>query len=413
MVRDVGVRDRRIVLQPDFAAILATPVFRGVPRFRGDPSSDRRVERLPGRPDEEEGIHERVVDRALQSMALPEAVGRCFAVAPRDALLVERDAPRTVRTRRRRGHLVAVQIDRHGLPRVERAEAGRHGERDGGDVGRDDPDLVVAGRERGLDASGFPVLPESVHRHPGPLVVPERVDDEADVLGQRVAAPGDDGVDPAIQLGFGGGFVFVAGLGADEVREREAFGGHRFGHHVGGLLLAVDLAAVGDERDHPDVERLGGRIVEAPKLLLPRRRTERLVLEDFEEIRGLAEAGAGRRRRPTAGIVRGEVPARGAAEREAAHDQPVLVDRVVALHVGERFPQVRLAGEARAVAVAPVEVEHERAPRRELAGVAHAVVEEGEFGQVLAPAVEPEIKAVAPAVMGVETLGHDQSVRLH
>ena len=74
----------------------------------------------------------------------------------------------------------------------------------------------------------------------------------------------------------------------------------------------------------------------------------------------------GARGGPQRRVVDRELPARGPAHREAAGDEPVLVDAVVLLDVVEALERVDLAGELVGVAVAAVGVQDERVRRREL-----------------------------------------------
>ena len=147
-----------------------------------------------------------------------------------------------------------------------------------------------------------------------------------------------------------------------------------------GLALRVDLAVIGDNRQVAQIAGVVGGVVEVPERLLPRGRgfvagqLELLVLRRF------GEPGAGRRRGEQSAIVRREVPDRCAAHAEAAHQNAILVDGILALHGVERFEEVHLPGELAGVAVAAVEVEHDGIARPKFAGIALAVAEKRRSG---------------------------------
>ena len=112
-------------------------------------------------------------------------------------------------------------------------------------------------------------------------------------------------------------------------------------------------------------------------------------------------------------MMGGEAPARGAAHRETAHDQPVLIYRVLLAHALERLEQVHFAGKPVGVAVATIEMQHERVWRCEFARRSLALVDERQFRQSLAPAVEPEVQPVAVRARRLIGSRHDQTIRLN
>ena len=67
---DVGVGDVVVVLDAGLAAELAPPVVDGVLHLGAGPFPTLSFERLAGRPDHQEAVHEGVVDRALQAVPL-------------------------------------------------------------------------------------------------------------------------------------------------------------------------------------------------------------------------------------------------------------------------------------------------------------------------------------------------------
>ena len=74
----------------------------------------------------------------------------------------------------------------------------------------------------------------------------------------------DDAVDSPIDLVLGLGRVSVAGLGADDVDQLDAVFRECPGHHVGGLLLAIVLAAIGHGRAVEQVEGVVGAVIKMP-----------------------------------------------------------------------------------------------------------------------------------------------------
>ena len=200
---------------------------------------------------------------------------------------------------------------------------------------------------------------------------------------------------------------------ADDVHHVNALGGEGLGHHVGGLFLAVDFSAIGDERTVENVERVVGGVIHAPELLFPPRRLECLPLKHLEEISRLRESRAGRRRRPQSGMVRGDMPAGRAAEGKPAHDQPVFIDGIILLHMIKRLKQVGLAGEPVAIAIAAVKMNDESVGRRELARRSQSAVDKIEFGQCFAASMKPKVEAIGIGGIGLITWRDHQAVGLH
>ena len=111
--------------------------------------------------------------------------------------------------------------------------------------------------------------------------------------------------------------------------------------------------------------------------------------------------------------MRAEMPRRRATHAEAADQNTILVDRVLAFHRFERFEKIDFAGQLAGVAVAAVEVQHDRVRRREFARIPLAVVQEIDFAQRFSAAVEPCVEA--PAMRRVRRIGSGdyQPVGLH
>src|SRR5207249_6312118 len=96
-----------------------------------------------------------------------------------------------------------------------------------------------------------------------------------------------------------------------------------------------------------------------PKFLFPPGWLDLFVLKDLEEIRSLAEAGAGSGGGPETGVMGAEVPGRRAAHAETANHDAVRIDLVLALHRIERLEQVHLAGQLVGVAVPSIQMQHD------------------------------------------------------
>ena len=119
--------------------------------------------------------------------------------------LDELDVPRAVGAGAGNRHLDGVDREQRGRRRVERAPAGRHVERQRGDVPGDDLDGRIA-QQPGPDRRPGPVLAEGVDRHPAHLVVLERVRDEVDAPEDPLAAGGGDAVEPPLDLFLASGW---------------------------------------------------------------------------------------------------------------------------------------------------------------------------------------------------------------
>jgi len=107
-----------------------------------------------------------------------------------------------------------------------------------------------------------------------------------------------------------------------------------------------------------------------------------------------------------------EVPGGSAAHREATDRDPILVDLVARLDVGESLEGIDLARELGGVAVAAVGMQDEGVLGRELAGVFAVVVEKVDLAQQLASTVKPDVEPVAERPLGLPRIGHDKAVGL-
>ena len=165
--------------------------------------------------------------------------------------------------------------------------------------------------------------------------------------------------------------IAVRGVGTDDVGEFDAFALEGGSHDVGGLFLAVDLAAVGDGGEVEEVYGVVGAIVPMPESLFPLGRGDGFVLEDAEEFLCFGETRAGSGGGEFARIVDGKLPAGCAAHGESANDDAVFIDAIAFLYVGERFEEIDFAGEFVRVAVAAIKVEDEGVGRDEFAGGTH------------------------------------------
>ena len=109
----------------------------------------------------------------------------------------------------------------------------------------------------------------------------------------------------------------------------------------------------------------------------------------------------------------GNMPDGGAAHAEAAHQQSIVVNRILPADGGEGFKQVDLAGELVGVAVAAVEVKNDRVAGRELTGLRHPFAEEIHLAQLFGAPVEPGIDSPAPREARIVGRRNHQPVGLH
>ena len=207
--------------------------------------------------------------------------------------------------------------------------------------------------------------------------------------------------------------ILVRRLWADDVGEGDAFLRGVFHHDVGGLFLPVNFAGVGHGGRVGEVRGHRGRVVPAPEDLLPPRRRYFALGETFVKLRRLREACARRCGGPHSRMMRRKLPCCRSAHREATHDHPLCINRVVRLHVGECLEKVNLTGEFVRVAVAPVEVADDGSGRGELAFVALRSVNERQFAQLLPAPVAPEIEAARLGFAGLEVVWDEDAVGLH
>jgi hypothetical protein len=155
-----------------------------------------------------------------------------------------------------------------------------------------------------------------------------------------------------------------------------------------------------------------GGVVQAPEVLFPQGGFQFLVLEDAQEFGGFAETGSGSGGGPAGGVVHGEMPAGGAAEGKPADHQAVRIDGEASLDILQGFPGIGFAGEPGAVAVTPVGMEDEGPRWGELPAPAGTFRHEGQFAQLLAPAVKPEVQPARRAVRRNGAVRNHQPVRL-
>ncbi len=205
----------------------------------------------------------------------------------------------------------------------------------------------------------------------------------------------------------------MAGVRSDEVGELDSFLLEGEGHHVGGLLLDVLLAAVGHGRAIEQIAGIVGGVVQVPELLLVQGRFDHFLLEDLQEFLRFAEAGAWGSRAPQTGIMRGQLPAGRPAHREAADDATGLVNGIACFDAGQRLQAVDLAGELVGAAVAAIQVQNDGVGGDELAGRFFPAIHKGQFRQLFASAMAPDVEPMLAGQAGLERRRHHQAVRLH
>src|SRR5437773_12541317 len=108
------------------------------------------------------------------------------------------------------------------------------------------------------------MLLQTVDADPEHLVVAQRPSPETNAARDGIAATIDDGIDAAIYLCFGLRVIGMRRFWADDVDEGHPLRLHRPRHHVGGLLLAVVLAAVGYGGTVEKVNGVVGAIINGP-----------------------------------------------------------------------------------------------------------------------------------------------------
>lgn len=264
----------------------------------------------------------------------------------------------------------------------------------------------------GSDAGALPVALEADKFEPLHAVVLEGEGGEDEGAGVRIAAEGGGGGEFFFDVDFGLGVVAVAGLGSGDAGEGDAFLGEGGFHFVRGLFLAILVAVVGDGGGVGQVGGVFGGIVHAPELLFPGEGGVRLGKVEVEEVFGFGEAGTGGDGDPIACEVGTDVPGGSAAHGEAADEDAIFIDGVMAFDGGEGFVEVGFAGEAAGIAEAAVEVEDDGVGRREFAGAGFAFGEEVDFAEGFIAAVEPGIEAPAVGGVGAVAGGDDEAVGL-
>ena len=256
------------------------------------------------------------------------------------------------------------------------------------------------------------MLGHGINRHPAHLVIFQGVGDEVDAPKDPLAAGGGDAIDPPLNLAPGVGLVGVAGAQTDDVDQANLFAAEGLIHRVGGLLLAVKLAAVGHGGALEQVGRVIGAIIKMPECFLVPGGRHLLVLLDLEEPGGLGEPRPRITGEPAVAVMGTELPGRRSTHRESTNADPIVVDLVLLLGGVESLQNVDLARESEGVAEAAVRMENDRVGRGEDAKLMLALVDEVDLAEGLATAVEPEVEPVAVRGQGRVGGGHDQAVRL-
>ena len=125
---------------------------------------------------------------------------------------------------------------------------------------------------------------------------------------------------------------------------------------------------------------------------------------------GKARAGSGTC--PLVGEVRGDVPGGCATHREAPHEDAVAVDAVVLFDGIESFEKIDFSRELGGVAIAAVEVQHDRVGRSEFTGTAHAFAQKIDLAPRVAAPREPGIETPGRSVRSVPASGDHEAIRL-
>src|SRR6185437_4703281 len=106
-------------------------------------------------------------------------------------------------------------------------------------------------------------------------------------------------------------------------------------------------------------------------------------------------------------MMRRKQPAGSAAHRKPAHQNPVVIDRVMLLHAGQRLERIHFPGKPVAVAIAAIRMNDDCIERRKLARALHMLGEEIDLTQSLTPAVIPEIKPAPASRISSNRIGND------
>ena len=135
-VGDVGIGDGSVVLGGSVAAELETPFSDGVGHCGGGPFADLVVHGFSGRTDHDEGVHEGIVDWALEAMTFSYTpVGRPCNQSPAILLFFEMDCPGTVKRSFRYLDELIIEDDFWRSIVNKRTEAVRHRKSEGRDIG--------------------------------------------------------------------------------------------------------------------------------------------------------------------------------------------------------------------------------------------------------------------------------------
>ena len=334
--------------------------------------------------DVEEGGGEGVVDGALEAGGFAAARGGA-AEGPGVVLAAEVDGGAG-------GGLEVLAIDGAGDGVKERGAVGG-GEREGGGVGGGEGyggglgDGVVEG---GLDAGVLPMFGEAGEVEPVEVGVVEGAGLEGEPEGVGEEGLEEGGLDVILEDLAGGGMVFVAHAGTDEVGEGGAVLLEGLGHDFGGGALGVFFAAVGEDGEVEEVAGVVGDVVLAPEGLFPEGGGGDLGGAEFLIALDVDEAGTGVEDGPVVGVVGPEEPGTGAAHGKAGKGAAVGIEAFFGDEEVAEVEDVGFGGAFESEAVAAPGVDDEGVGGVEFAAAAAVVGEEMEVGAGVAAALEPE-----------------------
>lgn len=265
----------------------------------------------------------------------------------------------------------------------------------------------------GFEVGAFPVLFHAVDLSPVEFVIPQGVGFEANGFWKALATGLGSSGDQLGDFFFGSFFDFVRGFWPDDVSEGEASFVERGFHHVGGLLLLIDLAGVGHGGEVGEIGGVVGAVVEMPEGSLEGKCFGFLSAAHFEELLGLGKSRTRIGDTPLVGVMDGELPASGSAHREAADGDTIVIDAVVLLGMGEGFEAIDLACEFIGIGEAGVGMEDDGVGRGVLSRLGTTAFHEEDFVDLVVTAVEPEIEAVGFFTGEIVAHGDNESVGLH
>src|SRR5437899_1387719 len=153
------------------------------------------------------------------------------------------------------------------------------------------------------------------------------------------------------------------------------------------------------------------------RLLVPERL--RTFAESGGIHRGRGKTGARIGRRPDSGMMHCQMPTTGAAHRKAADRASIRIYRIMLLHMLHRLDHIDFTGKFERIAESSTWMEDKGIFGRELPSGSLPIRDELQFGEMIVPAMEPDIEPMTtsccdrrPVAVYGEAGRHDEPVRL-